>query len=114
MTSIGAASRSGRSRFHWSTMAVRLRGRYLATHQLSWSACRTLAPMLLGFLLDAGPWQVWTVLALTVLTGAAVLLRAERVLPPHVVSGTEEGNAASFQRPSTTTASLVRAPVDRP
>jgi MFS family permease len=62
-----------------------LRGRYLTTYQLSWSLCRTLAPVLLGFLLDAGPWQLWTVLALLVLAGAAILLYAERVLPPHVV-----------------------------
>ncbi|MFH8621778.1 MFS transporter [Streptomyces vietnamensis] len=60
-----------------------LRGRYLSVHQLSWSVCRTIAPLLLGFLLDAGPWHLWTVLALVVLTGAAVLLCAERSLPAH-------------------------------
>lgn len=65
-----------------------LRGRYLTTYQLSWSACRTIAPVLLGFLLDAGQWHLWTVLALMVLTGAAILLYAERVLPAHVVSST--------------------------
>ncbi|OEJ30224.1 MFS transporter [Streptomyces subrutilus] len=48
-----------------------LRGRYLSTYQLFWSVCRTIAPMLLGFLLDAGRWHLWTVLALLVLTGAA-------------------------------------------
>lgn len=62
-----------------------LRGRYLATYQLSWSVCRTIAPVLLGFLLDAGKWHLWTVLALMVLTGAAILLYAERALPAHVV-----------------------------
>ncbi|MDI3402225.1 MFS transporter [Streptomyces cavernicola] len=55
-----------------------LRGRYLSVYQLSWSLCRTVAPLLLGLLLDVGPWQLWTVLALIVLTGAATLLRAER------------------------------------
>ncbi|MFF0558677.1 MFS transporter [Streptomyces sp. NPDC004266] len=60
-----------------------LRGRYLSVHQLSWSVCRTIAPVLLGFLLDTGPWHLWTVLALLVLTGAAILLYAERSLPPH-------------------------------
>ncbi|MFI8763620.1 MFS transporter [Streptomyces sp. NPDC053792] len=60
-----------------------LRGRYLSVYQLSWSVCRTIAPMLLGFLLDAGPWHLWTVLALLVLTGAAILLYAERSLPAH-------------------------------
>ncbi|MGW5776281.1 MFS transporter [Streptomyces sp. NPDC003863] len=60
-----------------------LRGRYLSVYQLSWSVCRTIAPMLLGFLLDTGPWHLWTVLALLVLTGAAILLAAERSLPSH-------------------------------
>ncbi len=62
-----------------------LRGRYLSVYQLSWSLCRTVAPMLLGFLLDARPWHLWTALALMVLGGAAVLLRAERSLPVHAV-----------------------------
>lgn len=57
-----------------------LRGRYLSVYQLSWSLCRTAAPLLLGFLLDAGPWQLWTVLALMVLAGAAALLLAEPAL----------------------------------
>lgn len=60
-----------------------LRGRYLSVYQLSWSLCRTIAPLLLGLLLEAGPWQLWTVLALIVLTGATALLRAEPVLPSH-------------------------------
>ncbi|MFJ4878557.1 MFS transporter [Streptomyces sp. NPDC088745] len=63
----------------------RLRGRYLSVYQLSWSLCRTVAPMLLGFLLDARPWHLWSVLALLVLGGAAILLRAERSLPVHAV-----------------------------
>ncbi|WP_435975367.1 hypothetical protein [Streptomyces sp. Qhu_M48] len=58
----------------------------MSTYQLSWSVGRTIAPMLLGFLLDSGPWHLWTVLALVVLTGAAILLCAERVLPAHVVA----------------------------
>ncbi|MEU2115389.1 MFS transporter [Streptomyces sp. NPDC016459] len=70
-----------------------LRGRYLSVHQLSWSVCRTIAPVLLGFLLDAGRWHVWTVL-----TGAAILLRAERVLPPHVVGSTRKAPAANPAR----------------
>lgn len=62
-----------------------LRGRYLSVYQLSWSLCRTIAPLLLGVLLEAGPWQLWAVLALMVLTGAIILLCSERVLPPHAV-----------------------------
>ncbi|MEU4579932.1 MFS transporter [Nonomuraea sp. NPDC023979] len=63
-----------------------LRGRYLSVYQLSWSLCRTVAPLLLGFLLEAGPWLLWAVLAVTVLSGAAILLYAERGLPAHAVS----------------------------
>lgn len=74
-----------------------LRGRYLSIYQLSWSVCRTVAPVLLGFLLDAGRWHVWMVLALIVLTGAAILLRAERVLPPHVVSSTRKATGTTAQ-----------------
>ncbi|MDA1359493.1 MFS transporter [Glycomyces luteolus] len=55
-----------------------LRGRYLSTYQLSWSLCRTLAPMLLGLLLDAGTWQLWTALAAAVLIGGAILLHTDR------------------------------------
>ncbi|MCX5206358.1 MFS transporter [Streptomyces sp. NBC_00237] len=72
-----------------------LRGRYLSTYQLSWSVCRTIAPLLLGFLLDAGQWHLWTVLAFLVLTGAALLLCAERVLPPHIVSDSTRAPAAA-------------------
>ncbi|MFD3663643.1 MFS transporter [Streptomyces sp. NPDC058659] len=75
-----------------------LRGRYLSVYQLSWSACRTIAPMLLGFLLDAGQWQLWTVLALMVLTGAAILLCAERSLPPHAVTPTTAAPQAPARR----------------
>ncbi|MFG3342272.1 MFS transporter [Glycomyces sp. NPDC048151] len=55
-----------------------LRGRYLSFYQLSWSLCRTLAPMLLGLLLDAGTWQLWAALSASVLIGGAMLLRADR------------------------------------
>ncbi|WP_205327849.1 MFS transporter [Glycomyces sp. YM15] len=55
-----------------------LRGRYLSAYQLSWSLCRTLAPMLLGLLLDAGTWQLWAALAAAVLIGGAILLHTDR------------------------------------
>ncbi|MFE3993948.1 MFS transporter [Streptomyces goshikiensis] len=71
-----------------------LRGRYLSVYQLSWSLCRTIAPLLLGLLLEAGPWQLWAVLALMVLTGATALLRAEPALPPHA-TGTRATSAAA-------------------
>ncbi len=65
----------------------RTRGRYLAVYQLSWSVCRTVAPMILGLLLDAGTWQLWTALAVAVLAGGLILLRTEKALPVHVVGG---------------------------
>jgi MFS family permease len=65
----------------------RTRGRYLAVYQLSWSVCRTVAPMLLGLLLDAGAWQLWTALAVAVLAGGCILLRTEKALPALVVGG---------------------------
>ncbi|GAA1677211.1 MFS transporter [Glycomyces endophyticus] len=58
-----------------------LRGRYLSVYQLSWSLCRTLAPMLLGLLLDAGTWQLWAALAAAALAGGLILLCTERFLP---------------------------------
>jgi MFS family permease len=57
------------------------RGRYLAVHQLSVSLCRTVAPAVLGFLLDAGTWQLWAFLAAAVLAGGLLLLSADRALP---------------------------------
>ncbi|NBE55049.1 MFS transporter [Streptomyces boluensis] len=82
-----------------------LRGRYLSVYQLSWSVCRTVAPMLLGFLLDAGPWHLWAVLALLVLTGAAILLCAERSLPTHTVTA---NHTAAPPAPTTTSATSGR------
>lgn len=55
-----------------------LRGRYLSVYQLSWSVCRTVAPLLLGFLLDVGYVQLWVVLGALVLTGAAILIMLGR------------------------------------
>ncbi|MFF3429777.1 MFS transporter [Streptomyces sp. NPDC002602] len=74
-----------------------LRGRYLSVYQLSWSLCRTVAPLLLGLLLEAGPWQLWTVLALMVLTGATALLRAEPALRSHATGIRTAGAAAPQQ-----------------
>ncbi|MGW0754784.1 MFS transporter [Streptomyces sp. NPDC002587] len=78
-----------------------LRGRYLSVYQLSWSVCRTIAPMLLGFLLDAGQWHLWTVLALMVLTGAAILLYAERSLPAHALTPSQAPTTTAPQEVTT-------------
>lgn len=72
-----------------------LRGRYLAAYQLSTAVCRTVAPVVLGFLLDAGTWQLWAFLAAAVLTGGLILLRTERDLPAHVVGGDRDAAPAA-------------------
>ncbi|MER5567214.1 MFS transporter [Streptomyces goshikiensis] len=77
-----------------------LRGRYLSVYQLSWSLCRTIAPLLLGLLLEAGSWQLWAVLALMVLTGATALLRAEPALPSHATGIRATSAAAAPQQVS--------------
>lgn len=64
-----------------------MRGRYLAVYQLSISLCRTVAPIVLGFLLDAGAWQLWAFLAAAVLAGGLILLIAERALLAHIATG---------------------------
>ncbi|WP_158630450.1 MFS transporter [Glycomyces terrestris] len=77
-----------------------VRGRYLSVYQLSWSLCRTVAPMALGLLLDAGTWQLWAALAAAVLAGGLILLCTERHLP-----------AAAFSRSADT---LRTQPVTQP
>jgi MFS family permease len=67
-----------------------VRGRYLSVYQLSWSLCRTVAPMVLGLLLDAGTWQLWAVLAGAVLAGGLILLGTERFLPAHAAAARPE------------------------
>ncbi|NUQ87942.1 MAG: hypothetical protein HOQ43_05715 [Glycomyces artemisiae] len=80
-----------------------IRGRYLAVYQLSWSLCRTVAPLVLGLLLDAGTWQLWAVLATAVLAGGLLLLRTERALPAHAAAGFSR--SADTQRTHAVTAS---------
>jgi MFS family permease len=71
-----------------------LRGRYMATYQLSWSLASTLAPSLFTALIAADARLPWAVLVLTALTAAALLLRLEarlpaeavRLTPPHPVT----------------------------
>ncbi|MFE6774526.1 MFS transporter [Streptomyces sp. NPDC057702] len=80
-----------------------LRGRYLSVYQLSWSLCRTVAPLLLGLLLEAGSWPLWAVLAVLMLAGAAALLRAGPALPPHAShGGTVPATTGGAARPPTT------------
>lgn len=62
-----------------------LRGRYLATYQMSWSIARAVAPLLITFLLGLGSWQLWAGLGAAALAGALLLLKLERILPKEAV-----------------------------
>ncbi|WP_063772030.1 MFS transporter [Kitasatospora mediocidica] len=64
---------------------VELRGRYLATYQLSWSLAKTVAPSLFTVLLAVDGRLPWLVVAAAALAGGALLLRLGRTLPQHVV-----------------------------
>ncbi|GAB2751690.1 MFS transporter [Kitasatospora kifunensis] len=65
---------------------VALRGRYLATYQLSWSLAKTLAPSLFTLLLAADARLPWLLVAVAALAGGALLLRLGRLLPVAVLS----------------------------
>ena len=60
---------------------VRVRGRYLATYQLSWNAASTVAPVLFAWLLDRGAAPAWLVLAAIAGAGAACSMPMHRLLP---------------------------------
>jgi MFS family permease len=62
-----------------------LRGRYMATYQLSWSLAKALAPSLFTGLLALDTRLPWLLLAVGVLLGAGLLLRLERRLPAEAV-----------------------------
>lgn len=62
-----------------------VRGRYMATYQLSWSLAATLAPSLFTALIAADARLPWAVLVLTALSAAALLLRLEPHLPAAAV-----------------------------
>ncbi|GAA1272412.1 MFS transporter [Kitasatospora nipponensis] len=81
-----------------------LRGRYLATYQLSWSLAKTAAPVLFTVLLAADARLPWLLVAVTALAGGALLLRLGRVLPPEAVRSEPGGR-------STVVAAAAAAPV---
>lgn len=62
-----------------------VRGRYLATYQLSYSLAGALAPSLFTALLDVDGRLPWAVLAVAALGAAAALVRLERHLPAEAV-----------------------------
>ncbi|MYS38388.1 MFS transporter [Streptomyces sp. KhCrAH-43] len=63
-----------------------LRGRYLATYQLSWSLAYALGPMVFTSLIAVDARLPWLLVATTAALGAAVLVRIERRLPAGAVS----------------------------
>ncbi|MFI1090859.1 MFS transporter [Streptomyces sp. NPDC020917] len=62
-----------------------LRGRYMATYQLSWSLASVLAPSLFTLLETTDARLPWLVLTGTALTAAALLVSLERRLPADAV-----------------------------
>ncbi|MCC9307357.1 MFS transporter [Kitasatospora sp. RB6PN24] len=62
-----------------------LRGRYMATYQLSWSLSKALAPSLFTGLLTVNTRLPWLLLAAGTVLGAGMLLRLERRLPAEAV-----------------------------
>ncbi|MFR9795369.1 MFS transporter [Streptomyces sp. MS06] len=64
----------------------RLRGRYLATYQLSWSLAYALGPMVFTSLLTVDGRLPWLLVAGTAALGALVLVRVERHLPAEAVA----------------------------
>ncbi|MFE6334306.1 MFS transporter [Streptomyces sp. NPDC057806] len=64
----------------------RLRGRYLATYQLSWSLAYALSPMIFTVLLTVDGRLPCLLVAITAALGSLLLVRVERHLPSEVVA----------------------------
>ncbi|GLW73266.1 multidrug resistance protein MdtH [Kitasatospora phosalacinea] len=63
-----------------------LRGRYMASYQLSWSMAYVLAPTLFTTLLDVDGRLPWLLVAVTSAFGGLMLLRVEHRLPAEAVN----------------------------
>ncbi|SFF49466.1 Major Facilitator Superfamily protein [Actinacidiphila alni] len=87
-----------------------VRGRYMATYQLSWSLAATLAPSLFTVLIAAGAWLPWALLTGTALSAAVLLLRLEPHLPAEAVRLTPPAPVAEH-RPEVRTAPAPAAAV---
>lgn len=59
----------------------RLRGRYFATHSLSWGLAGTIGPAIGGFVLAAAPFALWPAAAAVCLFAAVLSLRTEPRVP---------------------------------
>jgi hypothetical protein len=57
-----------------------LRGRYLATYQLSWNVATGVAPLLYAWLLDLGSVPAWLGMAAIAMAGAAMTVPMHRLL----------------------------------
>ncbi|WP_328536936.1 MFS transporter [Streptomyces sp. NBC_00344] len=64
----------------------RLRGRYLATYQLSWSLAYALGPTVFTSLLTVDGRLPWLLVAVTAALGSLLLTRVERHLPAEAVA----------------------------
>ena len=60
----------------------RMRGRYLAVYQLSWTTGQTAAPALFTLLLSHNPRRPWLFLIVLCLAAVPALLRLERLMGP--------------------------------
>ncbi|MFJ2954007.1 MFS transporter [Streptomyces sp. NPDC087270] len=90
-----------------------LRGRYMATYQLSWSLASTLAPSLFTALNAADARLPWLLLTGTALSAAALLVRLENRLPVDAVRFTAPA-AVMTSLPAVTTADPAPAPAAPP
>ncbi|MEW1864293.1 MFS transporter [Streptomyces sp. NPDC088194] len=90
-----------------------LRGRYMATYQLSWSLASTLAPSLFTALNAADARLPWLLLTGTALSAAALLVRLENRLPVDAVRFTAPA-AVMTSLPTVTTADPAPAPAAAP
>ncbi|MCY0958921.1 hypothetical protein [Streptomyces sp. H27-H5] len=99
-----------------------VRGRYLATSQLSYSLASALAPSLFTALLSVDGRLPWAVLTGAALGAALALTRLERRLPAEAVYATPPAAAAtptpaptptSAPTPATATPATAGAPIPR-
>ncbi|MFI7357730.1 MFS transporter [Streptomyces avidinii] len=90
-----------------------VRGRYLATYQLSYSLAGALAPSLFTALLAVDGRLPWAVLAVAALGAALALLRLERHLPAEAVHAVPPmAVRAAAAPPAARTAARTAAPAD--
>lgn len=60
---------------------VRLRGRFMAAYQMTWTVATTIAPLLYSWLLGRGPAAAWLAMTAITVAGAACCVPMHRLLP---------------------------------